>query len=346
MARAKKQNNTSQLAVDLPGWRRTAVSMLRKNPRNVRVHSKRQIRQIADSIEKFGFAVPVVIDEENVILAGHGRLEAALMLGLKEIPVIQLAGHSPARKRAFMLAENKITSNAGWDRQRLAVELTELTELLTVDGLDISVTGFEPAEIDQLLTDYEENSSDPADQTDPNWESVEPVTRTGDIWLLGMHRLGCGSARSTKDLDLLMDGKRAAMVFTDPPYNVRISGVVGRGKVKHAEFAEASGEQTSADFIDFLKETLGNAARVSLAGAVHFVCMDWRHAGELTTAGHEVYDAHLNTAIWVKTNAGQGSFYRSRYEQVFVFRVGSEAHLNNIELGRQAYRPAARRRLS
>jgi DNA modification methylase len=160
------------------------------------------------------------------------------------------------------------------------------------------------------------------------------VTQSGDVWQLGKHRLICGNARSMTALDRVMNGRHAAMVFTDPPYNVRISGVVGRGKVKHTEFAEASGEQSSEDFVRFLTETLDNAARVSVPGAVHFVCMDWRHVGELTAAGQAVYDAHLNTAIWVKTNAGQGSFYRSQYEQVFVFRVGQESHRNNIELGR------------
>lgn len=334
MASAKKKSGIPQSALVAPLMQFRPIGDLRINPKNVRTHSKKQVRQIAQSIAEFGFAVPICVDENGFILAGHGRLEAARLLGLKTVPVVQVLGLSEARKRAFMLADNKIAANAGWDRERLAIEVQELSELLSAEDLGIAITGFESVEVDQLLSDFEEDSSDPADQTDPAWATAIPVSRLGDVWRLGDHRLVCGNARSKDDLDLLMEGKAAAMMFTDPPYNVRISTVVGRGDIRHAEFVEASGEQTPAEFVAFLSDTLGNAARVSLDGAVHYVCMDWRHAGELTDAGQSVYGAHLNTAIWVKTNAGQGSFYRSQYEQVFVFRVGNEQHLNNIQLGR------------
>jgi DNA modification methylase len=331
MASAKKieTNQASRLPVEW--W---PIDRLRVNPRNVRTHPKRQIRQILESIEAFGFVVPIVVDEDGVILSGHGRREAALLLKLETVSVVQLKGLSPAAKRAFMLAENKIASNAGWDRKRLALELHDLGELLRAEDFGIEVTGFAPVEVDQLIGDFEESTGDPADQARPEWALAGPVSRPGDVWQLGPHRLMCGNARSRADLDTLMDDATAAMVFTDPPYNTRISAVVGRGKTKHAEFAEASGEQSPEEFVAFLRETLGNAVRVSRNGSVHFVCMDWRHAGELIEASRGLYGAHLNTAIWVKTNAGQGSFYRSQHEQVFVFRVGCEQHLNNIELGR------------
>jgi DNA modification methylase len=124
------------------------------------------------------------------------------------------------------------------------------------------------------------------------------------------------------------------MAFLDPPYNVRVRDIVGRGRVKHTEFAMASGELSRADFVQFLERTLAAATAVSRDGAVHFVCMDWRHIGELLAAGDAVYDHVLNLAVWVKSNAGQGSFYRSQHELICVFRVGEEPHLNNVELGR------------
>jgi DNA modification methylase len=160
------------------------------------------------------------------------------------------------------------------------------------------------------------------------------VSKPRDIWQLGEHRIACGDARNAGDIDRLMSGENAAMAFLDPPYNVRVRSVVGRGRIKHAEFAMASGEMSSSEFTAFLEDTLGNAARVSRDGAVHFVCMDWAHIRELIEAGGEVYDAMLNLAVWVKSNAGQGSFYRSQHELIGVFRVGEAKHLNNVELGR------------
>ena len=162
---------------------------LKRNPRNARTHSKKQIRQIADSIVAYGFTVPVLIDENSMLLAGHGRLEAAKLLGLKRIPAIKLHGLSEAQKRALLIADNKIAENAGWDRERLAIELPELAELLIEENLDISITGFEPVEIDQLVSDFEENTADPADSIRTDWLSLAPVSQPGDVWQLGPHRL-------------------------------------------------------------------------------------------------------------------------------------------------------------
>jgi DNA modification methylase len=338
MVRTKRQIKASRNASEagrnsLHQIKWVSPHALKPNPRNVRIHSKKQIRQIADSIVAFGFVVPIVVDENDTILLGHGRFAAAIDLNLSKVPVIVLEGLSEAKKRALLLADNKITANAGWDRKRLAVELPELTELLIEEGLDISITGFEPVEIDQIAIDFEEDTSDPADTVESEWLAAS-VSKPGDIWSLGEHRLLCGDARNVDDLDRLMSGQRAAMGFLDPPYNVRIRGVVGRGQVRHSEFAMASGEMSRTDFTAFLEETLGTAARVSREGAVHFVCMDWRHVGELIEVGHEVYGEMLNLVVWAKTNAGQGSFYRSQHELIGVFRVGEAKHLNNVELGR------------
>jgi DNA modification methylase len=293
-----------------------------------------QIRQIVASIEAFGFASPVLIDEHGTLLAGHGRLEAAKLLAFKTVPAIVVDGLSEARKRALLLADNRIAQNAGWNRERLADEFLSLPELLLEDGLDITVTGFEPAEIDAVLTDFEDDGSDPLDELDPALLSGPVVTRMGDLWQLGPHRLLCGDARDPNDLSRLMGGDRAQMAFLDPPYNVRVRDISGRGQVKHREFAMASGEMSKAAFTDFLTDTLTRASSVSVDGAVHFVCMDWRHIGELVAAGVTVYGAMLNLIAWVKSNAGQGSFYRSQHELIGVFRVGQAPHLNAIELGR------------
>jgi DNA modification methylase len=304
------------------------------NRRNARVHSRKQIRQIADSIVAFGFLTPILIDEDGTIIAGHGRHEAARLLGLKQIPAIRVQDLSQTKRRALALADNKIAENAGWNRELLAAELPELAELLIEDGLSIDVTGFAPVEIDQLIVDLEEDPCDPADAFDPALATAVPVTKSGDLWEMGHHRILCGDARSSETLNRLMDGRRAAMAFLDPPYNVRVRDIVGRGRAKHAEFVMGSGELSRAEFVDFLKSTLTAAAAVSRNDAVHFICMDWRHIGELLEAASTVYDETLNIAVWVKSNAGQGSFYRSQHELVGVFRVGCSPHLNNIELGR------------
>jgi DNA modification methylase len=236
--------------------------------------------------------------------------------------------------RALAIADNKIAQNAGWDRERLAIEIPELGDLLSAEGLDISILGFEPVEIDQIQTDFEEHASDPQDNIDPKWCDAEVVSKPGDLWVLGNHKILCCDARSTSDVERLMTSCRADVAFLDPPYNVRIAGVVGRGKTKHSEFAMASGEMSSPVYVRFLGTTLDIAASVSREGAVHFVCMDWRHTAELMLAAKPIYGAAINVAVWVKSNAGQGSFYRSQHEFIGVFRVGKTPHLNNVELGR------------
>ena len=311
-----------------------AVEAIKPNVRNARTHSKKQTRQIADSITAFGFLVPILIDQGGLIIAGHGRYAAAALLGLQEVPVIRVEGLSDAKRRALALADNKIAENAGWDRELLATELPELADILIVEGLDVSITGFAPVEIDQIATDFEEDSSDPADTVDPEWAKCPPLTAPGDLWQLGHHRLLCGDARNAEDLGRLMGDSRAAMAFLDPPYNVRVRDIVGRGHIKHSEFAMASGELSRSGFVEFLTQSLTAVAAVSRDGSVHFVCMDWRHLGELLEAGGTVYDQMLNLVVWAKTNAGQGSFYRSAHELIGVYRVGTAAHLNNVELGR------------
>jgi DNA modification methylase len=305
---------------------------LRINPRNARTHSKKQIRQLANSIKTAGFIGAIVVDETDMVLAGHARLAACKLLEMHLVPTLKVTRLSEAQKRAFVIADNKIPENAGWDRELLVLELGELAELLPTLNLDVTVTGFEPAEIDLLFADQSTPKPDPADGFP--MVAGDAITRPGDLWCPGQHRLLCGDARSRADLERLMNDARAQMLFADPPYNVRISSVQGRGRIKHQEFAFASGEMSDQEYVAFLKEALGNAAQVSVEGAVHYVCADWRHIVELITAGRLIYDAMLNLCVWTKTNPGQGSFYRSQHELIGVFRVGNLGHQNNVELGR------------
>jgi len=299
---------------------------LAPDPRNARTHSKAQIAQLKSAIEAFGFTNPILIDEARVLIAGHGRLRAAKELGLEEVPTITLEGLAESQKRTLRIADNKIALNAGWDLDLLKMELGELSGL-DMD-LDLTLTGFSTGELDVLLGD----ESDPDDDAIPATPKT-PRTKPGDIWVLGPHRVGCGDSRDPAFLRAVVGPDEIDAAFLDPPYNVRINGHAN-ARGRHREFAMASGEMTEEAFRTFLKETLGAAASVSRDGAVHFVCMDWRHLDDVSLVGAEVYGERLNLCVWNKSNAGMGSLYRSKHELVFVYRVGSAPHANMVELGR------------
>ena len=307
------------------------LTELRCSKRNARTHSKKQTKQIANSIIHFGWTYPILIDENGFIIAGHGRYQAAQLLGLSEVPVFVLAGLSEVQKRSLAIADNKIAANAGWDRGVLAAELGELATLLPECDLNLEITGFEPAEIDSILGDFVDPEQDPAD-TIPEI-ARQAVSRKGDIWILGTHRILCGNATLSVDVSQLMGRDRAAMVITDPPYNQKIKKVQGRGKVKHREFLQASGEMSRRPYIRFLRSALLYAVKYSVDGSIHFVFIDWRHVGEMLSAGKRVYSELKNMIVWVKTNAGQGSFYRSQHELICAFKNGTAPHRNNVELG-------------
>jgi DNA modification methylase len=307
------------------------IEEIKTNPRNSRTHSKHQIHQIANSIKAFGFANPVLLDRNNTVIAGHGRVAAAKLLGMSEVPTIRLENLSPDQVRAYVIADNRLAEKAGWDKSILAIELQNL---LTIDSdFDVTVTGFEIPEIDIILASTD-GKRDPADDFEVT-ETLEAVTQPGDLWQLGRHRIICGNSIEEDSFSKLLGNKRASVVFVDPPYNVEIDGnVTGNGAVRHREFPMASGEMSELEFISFLTSSLRLLARYSASGSIHFVCMDWRHIGELLTAGRQVYESLLNVCIWVKNNGGMGSFYRSRHELVFVFRNGKAQHRNNVQLGR------------
>lgn len=299
---------------------------------NARTHSKKQIKQIAESIKRFGFCNPVLISDDNTIIAGHGRFEAAKLIGMMDVPVRKLSHLSEAEVRAYILADNKLAENADWDRDLLAIEMQGLMDF----DFDIKDLGFSTAEIDLTIASNQSGSS----VSNYRLDMVEPVasgpavTQSGDLWLLGQHRLLCGDARSQDDVGRLCEDVPASLLFTDPPYNVPIDGhVSGLGTVKHREFAFASGEMDEADFTDFLRQSFEASASRLTDGAIAFVCMDCRHMQEVLHAGLSVFDELKNLCVWNKTNGGMGSFYRSKHELVFVFKKGTAPHINNFGLG-------------
>jgi DNA modification methylase len=297
---------------------------------NARTHSRHQIRQIAASIRAFGFTNPVLIDRKNTIIAGHGRVAAAKLLGLDQLPTILLEGLTDDQIRAYIIADNRLAENAGWDKSILAIELQHLITL--DDNFDVTITGFDVPEIDLIIE--EANGKQDKDDAVDIADASRPVTQPGDLWLLGKHRVLCSSSLEESPYKVLLGTRKANLIFVDPPYNVEIDGhACGNGAVHHRDFAMASGEMNEAEFVAFLTTSLRLLARYSTSNSIHFVCMDWRHMDELLAAGRQIYDALLNLCIWVKNNGGLGSFYRSRHELVFVFRNGKGRHRNNVQLG-------------
>jgi DNA modification methylase len=312
------------------------IAYLKSNTKNERRHSRRQVKQIARSMKAFGFNVPILIDRDGNIIAGHGRFEAAKENGESEVPTILLDHLTDAEARAFAIADNRLTEISTWDEVLLAQTLKELSALDL--NFEIEATGFSIGEIDvriEGLGSAQEAGDDPADKFAE--ATVGPsVTRLGNVWDLGgRHRIVCGSALDPAAFKLLLQGQAADMVFIDPPYNVRIEGhASGLGKIRHRDFVMASGEMTEAQFADFLRRCYGLIVRYSADGSLHFVCMDWRHLRELLAAIDAAASSLLNLCVWVKTNAGLGSLYRSQHELVAVLKHGSARHRNNVELGK------------
>ena len=307
------------------------IEEVRPDPRNPRNHSPSQINKLARSIKKLGCNVPLLLDRNGNLVAGHARYQACKLLGLTEIPTICLNHLDQHQARAFMLADNRLAELAECDGPLLAEHLKELSEVL---DFEIELTGFEMGEIDLRIEGLKygpDGAEDPADKV----PLVGPqVTQTGDLWLLDQHRVISASALEEPAYSRLLEKSRAAIVFTDPPYNVRIEGnVSGLGAVRHRDFIMASGEMDPLEFTAFLSRTLKLLCRYSTDGSIHYICMDWRHMGELQSAGHEAYEELKNVCVWVKNNGGMGSFYRSRHEFIFAFKHGEAAHRNNVQLG-------------
>jgi DNA modification methylase len=308
------------------------TTSLKPDPRNPRVHSDKQIRQIAQSIQSFGFNVPLLIDEQEKVIAGHGRLMAARKMGWNTVPTIKLSHLTESQRAAFLIADNRLTENSSWDERMLGEQLKVLSELEL--DFDLEAIGFEVPEIDLLIDGL--NTVPEADPDDRLPEISETaVTVSGDLWQLGKHRVLCGNSLSTASYGRLMEGAKADLVITDPPYNVVIDGhATGNGSIHHREFAMAFGEMRSAEFTDFLRKAMIAARDHSASDSLAYYFMDWRHMTEILSAGLEVYTQFLNLCVWAKSNGGMGSFYRSAHELVFLFKSGTGFHRNNIQLGK------------
>lgn len=310
-------------------WR--PIVELKPFPDNPRSHPQSQISALMRSIRQ-GWTNPILIDETATILAGHGRIEAAERLGMTRVPTLTLSGLAPQQKRTIVIADNRLPEQAVWDFDVLRGHFRELIDL----DFDVELTGFSTGEIDILL----DGQSNPARQNDPQDDASgcvsdePPVSRMGDIWVLGSHKILCGDSLSRASYERLLVQERAQLVLTDPPYNVRIDGHArGRSRIRHREFAMASGEMTEARFTQFLEDVIRLMIAFSTDGSIHYICMDWRHLYELLCAARPLYSAMKNLLVWNKTNAGMGSFYRSKHELIGVFKNGDAPHINNFGLG-------------
>ena len=292
------------------------------------LHSQKQIRQIAKSIERFGFCNPVLTDDNNQIVAGHGRVAAAKLLGLEAVPVVRLSHLSESEKRAYILADNKLAERAGWDRDLLAIELQGLTDL----NFEIDLTGFEAADVDFILDDAPEVSGTRIRREDevPAYGKGAAVSRVHDLWALGDHRLLCADAREQTSYDVLLDGQKSQFVFTDPLYdgggNVGVLGPFHYG---------ASGKIPDLEFITGLTLILERLVANTVDGSIHMICMDWRLQAEMLAAGSKVYSKLEDLCFWNKSKAGVGSFYRSKHELIYVWKNGLAPHVDNFKLGRR-----------
>jgi DNA modification methylase len=328
MAKTKKTAHTVDLKLGQQLLHRSPDE-LKPYPGNARKHDEKQLVTLMASIREFGFNTVITTNEEGMVLAGHGRLEAAKRLGLSSVPTRVIEGLTKAQQRAYVLADNKTSLMSTWDSDQLRIELDQLV----IDDFDIELTGFTTAEFDMMIDVEPPTEDDPAD-LQPEDVVEQIVSREGDLYHLGKHRLYCGSCLNNESYALVMDGNEAQMVITDPPYNVKISGhVTGNGAVQHDEFAMAAGEMSPGEFTDFLSTALGLVSEYSKDGAIIYSFMDWRHQIEMLSAAEPIFGSLKQLCIWVKDNGGMGQFYRSQHELVYVFKKGNDAHINNFGLG-------------
>jgi DNA modification methylase len=309
------------------------LELLRAPSRQLRRQAERKLVKLMASMKRFGFIVPILITPGHELITGVARVEAARRLNLKHVPAISIHGLSEAEIRAFRIADNRLVELGEWDEENLALELRELSTL----DLDFSLelTGFETAEIDLRIDGLSEgkDGADPADAHPPL--PAMPTSRTGDVWLLGDHRLVCGNALVDEAYAAVMQGELARLVMTDPPYNVEIDGHVGGlGRHHHRPFAMATGEMTEEQFTAFLEGVLRQSRRNLMPDGLALCFMDWRHVHEITTAQRRTDLDLINVCCWVKTNGGMGSLYRSRHELAFLFGDRRAGYANNVQLGR------------
>lgn len=332
-AKADLLNSGSLASLKLSAIDYLDPSTLRRYEGKLRKLPEKQITKLASSIGAFGFINPIIMDVDGVIVAGEARHEASLRMNLPQVPVIRIDHLTAAERRAFRIADNKLAQEGKWDLEALAIEVEAL---ITLDDVPIELTGFDSAEIDVMTLGVPANNDDSYDPADelPNLPA-RPTSIIGDIWILGDHKLLCGSSLDASSWATLLGDEIAIHAFVDPPYNVKIANnVSGLGKVKHGEFAMASGEMSRLEFTRFNADWLNAMLPHCADGAIIDICMDWRHVGELEESIRACGLDLLNICVWCKTNAGNGAMYRSQHEFVFIAKKGSAPHVNNIQLGK------------
>ncbi|RYH07050.1 DNA methyltransferase [Tropicimonas sp. IMCC6043] len=315
----------------------TRVADLKPYANNNRIHTAKNVGKLKASVAKFGFVMPILVDSDGVIIAGHGRLEAAKALGLTTVPTVVADHLSPAEVRALRIADNRLAELSDWNEEALQIEFADLMDLSLDGDLDFSldITGFETPEIDIIIGGVGEAESTPSETVEEPDPAKPVITQAGDLWVLGDHRILCGNSLEEASYARVLDGEMAGMVFTDPPYNVSVNGHVRSGNGgDHREFAMASGEMSDSEFRTFLATFLAETWEKMAEGAIAMVCMDWRHIEELIATGKSGGFELINLCVWNKTNGGMGSLYRSKHEMVCVFKKPGAPHINNVELGK------------
>lgn len=313
-----------------PQFFQVPVCDLKLYENNPRKHSKEQIAKLCESIKQFGFVKPITIDEHKQIITGHACFEAAKKLQLEAIPCVSHSHLSEVQKRAFRIADNKLAEHSEWDSELLIVEFECLLEM----DYELEFTGFYTEEIDSLMI----QPSNLQNEIVPQIQTEEATTRKGDVWCLGQHKIICGDALNEGVYGLLLEKNKASAIFTDPPYNVPVNGhICGNGKKKHREFPDASGEMNEEQFTNFLKQFMQLSSSRLKDGSLFYCCMDWRHTYEIETAARQSNLEQINLCIWNKNNGGMGSFYRSKHELIYLFKVGKGKHTNNVNLGKNGW---------
>lgn len=306
--------------------------LLKAPERRLRIRSRVKLAAIARSISEFGFLIPIVVDPQLKIIAGIGRWEAARELKLTSVPIIRVEHLTDAQLRLFAIADNKLPEGVAWDHGELLLEIQEI-ELIAPE-LELTSSGLEIAEIDTLYG--RARTTELADFDEPAPVEEGPaINRSGDLWQLGRHVLACGDARDAALIKAMVGDRQARLLLSDPPWNLKIEGVVsGNGRVKHADFEMAAGEMTRDEFQHFLAEFLTASLPQLMDGALAYLFMDWRNLDTLCAAANHTRLEQKNLLVWCKDSPGMGSLYRSQHELIGLFKHGTAAHLNNIQLGR------------
>ena len=308
------------------------TASLQPNPNNPRIHPENQIRQIARSIQTFGFLTPVVVDRNGRLVAGHGRLRAAMLLGIPEVPTVRVEHLTEDQAKAFAIADNKVTENLTWDDRLLGATLKSLSEVELEFSLE--ATGFSLHEIEVLIEGPAPTYKGQSDSADvlPQTGVQDRVSRQGDLWFLGPHRILCGNPLDRSSYAALMENHRASIVFTEP----RVVGGPGSqlGGIKHEGIDLVSHEIREATSLDAITLTFLLLADYCNDGSLHFLCTDWRYLAEVLTSGNHVFAELKNVCVWVKNKSGMDSLYRSQHELVLVFHKGKESQLSAAQVCR------------